>query len=367
MNYMGNLALGRRSRAADKVTVRGLRYLASVLALSILVTGCSDDGEMSLGAETVQPDESEIAGEMTRLIKEISLERAADGGVVKRFNQVKSLGCFDATFTISDNLSPKLARGLFAKPASYPARLRFANASSGDDSEKDLRGVSVKIPQIDDADLTGGKTMVLDFLFNSYPALFVATPQDFLSFIEATAKGRRWSFFITHPGTLLMLLKARDIPASPFDIRYWSTTPYRYGADSASAVKYSLAPCSTVTTDFPDDPDANHLTRAMAKHLQQAPACFEFMVQFQSHAELMPIEDASVIWDEDISPFETVARIIIDEQEFQDANAMDECEALSFNPWNALSDHKPIGGINRVRNKMYNDVAEFRSRQNSGT
>jgi catalase len=338
-----------------------------VLALSILVAGCSDDGEMSLGAETVQPDESEIAREMTRLIKEISLERAADGGVVKRFNQVKSLGCFDATFTISDNLSPKLARGLFAKPASYPARLRFANASSDDDSEKDLRGVSVKIPRIDDADLTGGKTMVLDFLFNSYPALFVATPQDFLSFIEATAKGRRWAFFITHPGTLWMLLKARDIPASPFDIRYWSTTPYRYGADSASAVKYSLAPCSTVTTDFPDDPDADHLTRAMAGHLQQAPACFEFMVQFQSHAELMPIEDASVIWNEDISPFETVARILIDDQEFQDADAMDDCEALSFNPWNALSDHVPIGGINRVRKKMYNDVAKFRAKQNSGT
>jgi hypothetical protein len=103
----------------------------------------------------------------------------------------------------------------------------------------------------------------------------------------------------------------------------------------------------------------------MEEHLQRAPACFDFMVQFQSHAEVMPIEDASVIWDEDISPFRTVARITINNQTFRDASSMAECEAMRFNPWNTLSAHRPVGGINRVRKAVYEDLAEFRATQNA--
>ena len=338
---------------------------ASTLACVLTVAGCSGDPELGLGEESVQPDEAAIAREMIDLIKEVSLARSADGQPLRRFNQVKSLGCLDASFTVPDNLAAKLRQGIFARPGTYRAVLRFANASTLDDRKKDLRGVSIKIPEFRDAALADGEVQELDFLFNSYPALFAGTPEDFLSFVSATAADRRWLFFLTHPGALMRILRARANPASPFDIRYFSTTPFRYGDQATTAVKYSLAPCSDTESGEPDEPDADYLSGAMAKHLEQAPACFDFMVQFQSDAAEMPIEDASVIWDEDISPFNAVARIVIENQSFRDEASVANCEAMQFNPWNALEAHKPLGGINRVRDKVYDEIGRFRAAQNA--
>lgn len=313
----------------------------------------------------MQPDEAALAAEMTRLIKEVSMARASDGQPVRRFNQVKSLGCFDATLTVPDGLPPKLRQGMFARPGAYAAILRFANASALDDRDKDLRGVSLKITEFRDDELTNGEARELDFLLNSYPALFVGTPEDFLSFVSATASGRRWLFFLTHPGSLWTILRARDSHANPFSIRYYSTTPFRFGDNPNSAVKYSLTPCPDTPIVSAEDRDADHLSRAMAEHLRLQPACFDFMVQFQSDPQEMPIEDASVVWDEDISPYNAVARVVIENQPFQDDVPAAECEAMSFNPWNALDAHRPLGGVNRVRNELYDEISRFRADENA--
>jgi hypothetical protein len=31
----------------------------------------------------------------------------------------------------------------------------------------------------------------------------------------------------------------------------------------------------------------------------------------------------------------------------------EECEAMAFSPWNALAEHRPMGGINRLRRAVY--------------
>ena len=84
-------------------------------------------------------------------------------------------------------------------------------------------------------------------------------------------------------------------------------------------------------------------------------ACFEFMVQFQTDAQTMPIEDPTVYWDETIAPFQPIARLFIPAQSvFAPRDAM--CEKLSFDPWRALSEHQPLGGINRARRRIYSEV-----------
>ena len=30
-----------------------------------------------------------------------------------------------------------------------------------------------------------------------------------------------------------------------------------------------------------------------------------------------------------------------------------QCEAMAFSPWNALAEHRPMGGINRMRKMVY--------------
>jgi catalase len=334
-----------------------------------VVAGCNSgasDG-LGVGAERIGNDEAQIAAKMTELIQAIGFKRYPQG-VMGRFNQTKSVACVRAGFQINDALPTHLRQGLFAKAKRYDALIRFANASKSDDREKDLRGMSIKVQGVP-GDALWGANGTQDFILNSYPALFAGTPEDFLSFIEAVDDDRLWRYFINpldpHLKSLWILFKARQRHASPFDVSYFSTTPYRFGSDAKSAVKYAVRSCSPYRSRIPDDPSANFLRQAMQQHLQAEPACMEFMVQFQTDAQSMPIEDASVIWDEAASPFVPVARITVLDQDFSNTEAIAECETVSFNPWQSVSEHQPLGGINRVRKTVYAELAGFRQSVNA--
>ncbi len=77
----------------------------------------------------------------------------------------------------------------------------------------------------------------------------------------------------------------------------------------------------------------------------------------------MPIEDASVIWDEEKSPFKTVATITIENQELDTQKALATCERSSFNPWQSLAAHKPLGRMNEVRRLVYEHAAKLRNKE----
>lgn len=338
-----------------------------ILILILLPASCNEAPRaLGPGQEDVRDNEDHLAREMTKLIKATSEKRYPDTEV-KRFNQAKSLGCFRADFFIDQGLPSHLQKGLFAEPGHYPAQIRFANASTQDDHEKDLRGMSVKVLSVKGQSLWG-EDGTQDFTLNSHPALFAATPEDFLQFIRATHRGRVWWYFINpmdpHLKSLWILFQARQQHTSPFHIPYWSTTPYRFGEDNSVAVKYSAKPCSDVEGRLPESPHADYLREAMQQDLRTKPVCFEFMVQFQKDPQAMPIEDASVVWDESVSPFQKVATITIDDQAFLTDQSLSECERLSFNPWQSLSAHRPLGGMNRVRKLIYAELAEFRNTKN---
>jgi catalase len=323
-------------------------------------------GDPGLGEERVADNEDQIQKQMLELIKKISEQRHQEG-IVRRFNQAKGLGCFDADFHVSENLPDNLRKGLFAQPGPHKAMVRFANASEMDDREKDLRGMSVKVFGVAGKSLWGDDG-VQDFVLNSYPALFAADPEDFLDFVKATEKDRVWWYFFnplnSHLKSLWVLYKARKKHTSPFDLNYWSTTPYRLGLEKTAAVKYSVKSCSTYQSSAPGNLHENHLRDAMRNHLRNAPVCFDFMVQLQTDPESMPIEDAQVIWDEEESPFQKVATLTIQDQDFTRGQSLSDCEKLSFNPWQSLAEHQPLGGINRVRKHIYAEMSVFRNRTN---
>ncbi len=324
----------------------------------------NDVRHLQLGQESIGEHEQAITDQMITSIKAISRQRHPDG-VVKRFNQSKGLGCFDARFEVNPDLPANLKNGVFAHQRSYPARIRFANATHEDDNKKDFRGMSIKVSGIEGKSLWG-EDGTQDFVLNSHPALFAATPEHFLDFIEATRNGRTWVYFISpsHWYSLKIVLNGRKKIASPFDINYFSTTPYRFGADESVAVKYAVTPCSTYKSELPNTADRNYLSGAMRQHLENSDVCFDFKVQFQKDAENMPIEDAAVVWDESESPFISVAKLKISKQDFLSEQAVTRFENMSFNPWQSLPEHKPIGGINRVRGAVYAAMSEFRQYEN---
>jgi hypothetical protein len=114
---------------------------------------------------------------------------------------------------------------------------------------------------------------------------------------------------------------------------------------------------------MPEDLDANFLRTVMQQQLTAGEACFDFMVQFQQDPAAMPVEDASVIWDDEDAPYQKVATLTFSNQDFASAAALEACESQRFNPWQSLTEHRPIGGINRVRQAVYSEAGEFRLQQ----
>ena len=92
---------------------------------------------------------------------------------------------------------------------------------------------------------------------------------------------------------------------------------------------------------------------------------WEVPVQLASDIEKMPIEDASVEWPEDASPYIAVARIRIASQPtWSEARIAAIDDGLSFSPWHGLDAHRPLGGVMRVRKEAYARSTEFRANHN---
>ncbi|MDQ9758332.1 hypothetical protein RFZ45_05205, partial [Acinetobacter baumannii] len=57
--------------------------------------------------------------------------------------------------------------------------------------------------------------------------------------------------------------------------------------------------------------------------------------------------------------------IHIPKQSFDTPEQNQFCENLSFTPWHALPEHKPLGAINRMRKIIYENISRVRHDINS--
>jgi hypothetical protein len=260
---------------------------------------------------------------------------------------------------VLDTVAPEHRVGIFAKPRTYDAWIRFASASSKSDREKDVRGMSVRVSGVAGENLTAGESRQ-DFVLNSHPVMVAANTKDFMELLKAMDAGglRQATYFLTHPRSAVIGFQARQQPTSHLDIPYWSTTPYLFGP--GRAVKYIVRPCGTPPKAQTPTVTDTYLTDALRERLRTGEACFDFGIQLQTDARSMPIEDASVEWKETDSPWHMVAQIRIPKQNVGDAEGTRLCEETAFNPWNCLVEHRPLGGMNRSRREIYHAMAEFR-------
>src|SRR5690242_9272564 len=123
----------------------------------------------ALAEEVVGPDEAAVVTAFVEFLKATSTKHHPSG-TVPRFNQGRAAGCVDAEFVVADDLPPDLRVGLFAQPGSYKARIRFANATSQSDTERDVRGMSIKVFNAAGENLTTG-VADHDFILNSHPVM----------------------------------------------------------------------------------------------------------------------------------------------------------------------------------------------------
>ena len=310
-----------------------------------------------LAEEVIGPDESALNARFIAFLEDAS-RRRHPSGPIRRFNQGRASGCVEAEFVVAADLPAALQVGLFAAPGAYRAVIRFANATSATDREKDVRGMSISVADVPGENLTPGVTRQ-DFVLNSHPVMVAPDTKSFMEFLEANEAGglRRVFFLLTHPALARIGLAARGQPSCHLDIPYWSTTPYLFG--QGRAVKYIVRPASDRTSPMPSTPTDEYLADTLRARLSAADAAFDFLVQFQIDPVRMPIEDASVEWQEADSPYVPVARIRIPRQQVASPGA-GPCEEVSFNPWHCLADHRPLGSMNRARRAIYPALSALR-------
>jgi hypothetical protein len=310
-----------------------------------------------LALETIAPNEQATTAEFIAFLKAASAARHPTGEI-RRFNQGRHSGCVEAEFTVVTGLADDLKVGLFHQPRSYHAWIRFANAASASDREKDVRGMSIKVRGVRGQNLTPGSDEQ-DFVLNSHPVMMVPGPREFLELLRAVEAGgfKRTMYFLSHPRAARIAFASRQHPSSHLDISYWSTTPYQFGR--GRAVKYIVRPVSHAHPRTPALTD-HYLHDELKLRLSMEDIAFDFYVQFQTNPRTMPIEDASVEWSERDSPYVRVAEVRIPRQSIDAAGREQACERTPFNPWHCLAEHQPLGSMNRVRREVYQAMQQVR-------
>jgi hypothetical protein len=149
--------------------------------------------------------------------------------------------------------------------------------------------------------------------------------------------------------------------SSPLTLTYWSQTPYKLGDGAVKYVAYPSAGQQTPAIELTQSPDA--LREAMIEQLtfRKIGTQFDFCVNQQSDATAMPIEDPTVEWTSVPCKLATVS---IYPQNFDSSEQMSFVENLTWNPWNSMPPHRPLGGINRARQGLYVDSQQLRHKMN---
>ncbi|MES2089053.1 MAG: catalase family protein [Pseudomonadota bacterium] len=342
---------------------RWLPMAAALLCLQACATTPADSTSPSADGEVIPASEAAATAAVTAHIRASITEGFQREGHAFRDAHRKAHGCVSAQFTVLDKLTPALAHGVFAKPRSFDAVIRFSNGSQQDDRKGDARGMAIKLLGVDGPKLLNDESDVhtQDFLLMNHPVFFVRDAADYVGFQQATSGGTLqllgWlTRHLFHESAILLNIKRKTV-TNPLDSLYWSTTPSKLGPQ---AIKFSAQPCagSRFTNPF-TSPDL--LRENMTAHLATGGACFDFMVQTQADPSSMPIEDPTIEWDANRSPFVPVARIQIPAQPPEQGEA---CEVRSFTPWHTLAEHRPLGGISRVRKTVYQEISRLRHQLN---
>ncbi len=308
--------------------------------------------------ETIPDGEAAQLETFAEELRALQRKRARGGAVTDRALHAKAPAGVEAEFEVLPDLPEPARVGIFATPRRHRAYVRFSNGMGLRQSDRrpDVRGVAVKVLGVP------GKKII--------PGLEDATTQDFLLIGQAAQPFRDAAEFVwfvraaATPALLLPKLLFRYGPiagikllrrllagiatpvASVATTPYYSALPIRFGAH---AVHYALAPHAADGAGKA----ATDLGAELAARLARGPVVYDFKIQFYVDDARTPIEDASREWKE---PFVAVARLTLPQQDMNSSRGRrvaDFIEKLSFDPWHAPAEFRPLGNMMRARNHAY--------------
>jgi hypothetical protein len=340
-------------------------------------------------AEFEQLERQERATEdgLVSTLRGISETTLKDEGHALRSVHAKSHSLPQGEITVTPNLPPELAQGLFSRHGRYPVIMRFSTIPGDilDDDVSVPRGLAVKVIGVDGERMPGSETdAVQDFVLVNGPVFAAPNGKAFLSSLKLLAATtdkaqflkKALSYTLRGVETVVEALgmesaKLKQLgghPAThPLGETYFSAAPILFGDYMA---KVQIAPVAAELTNLTDQavqvfgrPDG--LRDVCNDFFANHGGTWELRVQLCTDLETMPIEDSSVEWPEDRSPYRTVATITAPRQVAWDdekSRAIDDGQ--SFSPWHGLAAHRPLGSIMRLREAAYRSSARFRSEHN---
>jgi hypothetical protein len=336
--------------------------------------------------EVAEQNEAETNDALIRTLTGISETTLRHTGHATRGVHAKSHGVLRGALTVPDGLPAVLAQGLFARPGRYALAMRFSTLPGDmlDDSVSTPRGLALKVIGVDGSRLPGSESdTTQDFVMVNGPAFVAPTAATFLSSLKLLASttdkapGLKKALSAVARGTEAVIEAFGGKSATVITMgghpetnilgeTFYSQAPILFGpyvAKVCIAPVLDLAALTGAPIDAGADPNA--LRTAVSAHFKAHGGEWEVRIQLCTDLETMPIEDASVAWPEDASPYVTVARLFAPPQDSWSADniaAIDE--GMAFSPWHGLAAHRPLGGIMRARRTTYSSSAHFRSERN---
>ncbi|WP_027578374.1 catalase family protein [Bradyrhizobium sp. Ai1a-2] len=298
----------------------------------------------------------------------------------------KSHGFLKGELSVPRDLPGHLRQGVFSRAATYQVVVRLSSGP-GDvvsDTIPASRGMAIKLIGVDGVRLLPDHTgHNQDFVLINIPVFALGTLPLYKDGINTGNKIGGSPAFVqraiaavacgveaaeeavgVEPSAVVQQL-ARD-NANLLGETYHSAAPIRFGVHMA---KISAAPLSpnvkALTGKGIDDVGDSTMRDLVVEHFRHEGAEYQLRAQLCVDLDRMPIEDATVLWPEELSPHQPVATLRIPAQEaFSSARRVFGDDVLSFSPWNGIEEHRPLGAIMRVRRSVYEQSSRFRHDMN---
>jgi hypothetical protein len=312
--------------------------------------------------------EEQIVGQVIEVLENF-LRRQYGPGKAQRAGNTKTYGVVRGEFEVPDGIPENLRHGLFAQPGSYRAWVRLAGPgplAPADLHDNAIMSIGVKVTGVPGAKLTEDERNTQDFLGISAPTFTTPDVRENLQ-LQREVWNRTPLFYFIRPGSshwsdLIMQGLYAKTAASPLQATYYSCVPYLLGAGQAVQFRFAVRPFPF--RRVPVRPGPDYLREALATTLSEREVVFDMLVQVQTDPHRMPIEHAGVVWPERLSPPVPVAVLRLPQQHFDSPAQFDFADNLSFNPWHALPEHRPLGNQNRARLAIYATLSRVRQQMN---
>lgn len=324
---------------------------------------------LALAEERLLPGEEGITAKIIETQSRFVRQTYAHARPALRAGNTKTHGVVRGEFEVLPGLAPNLRHGVFSEPKTYRAWVRFGGPgplAPPDLKDNGLLSIGIKLMGVPGEKLFDDEKWTQDFTGITAPTFTTPNIVENVRLQQHVLAGTPLFYFVglRHPHLLDALMQGlyAKTQLNPLEERYWSCVPYLLG--KGQAMQYSVIPRMPPRTRFPRRPPPNYLREAMVKTLAEGDVEFDFAVQIQVDPFRMPIENASVVWPERLSPYTPVARLRIPAQTFDSAAQLAFADNLAYNPWHSVPEHRPLGNQGRARKAIYYELSRVRQTMN---